>query len=214
MSPVSSTSASDGDRLVGDLAGRDHDPDRARLLELRCEVGQRLRTRGAVGLERLDRVREDVVADAAVAVLHEPPDDAGAHPAEPDHSELHGGICCHWLAPFSEDEAVDGVREAVLVVRRRHARARRDGLRARTGPSRSRARSGRTSARRWACRRWSRSPPARCRTWQTGSVTTRLCWRGDESRPGSSPVSVQRTGGRRTGLGSCLPPPLRHRSRR
>ena len=37
----------------------------------------------------------DVVADAAVAVLHQTPDDSGAHPAEADHSELHGGVRSH-----------------------------------------------------------------------------------------------------------------------
>ena len=68
---------------------------RARLLELRREVLERGRAGRAVGLERLDRVRRDVVADAGVPVVHEPADDPGAHPAEPDHSELHGSVRGH-----------------------------------------------------------------------------------------------------------------------
>ena len=47
------------------------------------------------GLEFLDGVGRDVVADAPVAVLHQTAHDPGAHPAEPDHSELHGGVRGH-----------------------------------------------------------------------------------------------------------------------
>ena len=61
---------------------------------------ERGRAVGAVGLERRDGVREDVVADAAVPVAHEPPDDAGAHPAEPDHPELHGCVRGHRASSF------------------------------------------------------------------------------------------------------------------
>ena len=42
-----------------------------------------------------DRVRMDVVADAVVTVPEEPAHDAGAHPSESDHSELHGGLRDH-----------------------------------------------------------------------------------------------------------------------
>ena len=105
------------DRLRRDVAGGHHHPYRARLLELRCEVLERGRAGRAVGLERLHGVGGDVVADAGVTVLHEPADDAGAHPAEPDHSELQGSVRGHRSAP-SQDETFDGVREAVVVVRR------------------------------------------------------------------------------------------------
>ena len=84
-----------GDGLVGDLPGRDHHPHRARLLELRDEVLERGRARRAVRLDRLHRVGRDVVADAAVPVLHQAAHEPGAHPAEADHSELHGGVRGH-----------------------------------------------------------------------------------------------------------------------
>ena len=67
------------------------------------EVLERRPRRRAVGGERLHRVRADVVADAAVAVAHQPPDDARAHPAEPDHPELHRHCPSPWSAP-----SVDG----------------------------------------------------------------------------------------------------------
>ena len=37
----------------------------------------------------------EVVDDAAVAVPHQPADEVGAHPPEPDHAELHGSVGCH-----------------------------------------------------------------------------------------------------------------------
>ena len=46
-------------------------------------------------LELLDRVGVDVVDDAAVAVAHQPADEVGPHPAEPDHAELHWLVGCH-----------------------------------------------------------------------------------------------------------------------
>ncbi len=45
---------------------------------------------GALRLKRLDRVRVHVVDDDVVAVVHQPADQVGPHPAEPDHAELHG----------------------------------------------------------------------------------------------------------------------------
>ena len=86
------------DRLVRDVAGRHHHPRRARLLELLREVRERGRAHGTVGRERLYGIGRDVVADAAMTVLHEPPDDPGAHPAEPDHSELHWSSGGHLLS--------------------------------------------------------------------------------------------------------------------
>ena len=41
--------------------------------------------------ERVDRRRVDVVADALVAGQFQAADHVGAHPAEADHAELHGG---------------------------------------------------------------------------------------------------------------------------
>ena len=58
------------DRPVGDVPGGDHHPRRPRLLELRSELLERSRPRHPVGLDRLDRVGAQVVADAAMAVGH------------------------------------------------------------------------------------------------------------------------------------------------
>jgi hypothetical protein len=80
---------------LGDDAGRHHDPDGPRRLQLADEVGQVIRALRAVGFQRLDRVGVDVVGHAAVAVAHEPADEVGAHPAEPDHPELHRRISWH-----------------------------------------------------------------------------------------------------------------------
>ncbi len=90
------------DRLVGDLAGGNHHPGRARLLELGGEVRKRLGPDRAVCGERLHRVGADVVADAVVPVADQPPNHAGAHPAEPDHSELHGRVCGHDSLPSAD----------------------------------------------------------------------------------------------------------------
>src|SRR5580698_785404 len=78
-----------------DDAGRDHDPQGPRLVQPADEVGQALRALRAVGFQRLDRVGVDVVDHAVVAVAHEPADEVGAHPAEPDHPELHRRISWH-----------------------------------------------------------------------------------------------------------------------
>jgi hypothetical protein len=83
------------DRLVGDLAGRHHYPDHARLLELGGELLERARPGHPVGLDGLDGVGAHVVAHAVVAVGHQPADDPGAHPAEPDHSQLHWCVSSH-----------------------------------------------------------------------------------------------------------------------
>src|SRR5262249_18991704 len=45
--------------------------------------------RRAFARERGDRIRLAIVDDAAVPVSHQPPDEVGAHAAEPDHPELH-----------------------------------------------------------------------------------------------------------------------------
>ena len=66
--------------VLGRVAGRDHQPHDAGLRELRGELDQRvgrpLGVRPRIGLDR-------------VAVLAQPLDHVGAHPAEADHSEIH-----------------------------------------------------------------------------------------------------------------------------
>jgi hypothetical protein len=86
--------------IVDDFArqrGRHHQPDRARAVELVDEILQRVRPDGALALELVDRAEVDVVDDAFVAFAQEPAHDVGAHPAEADHSELHG-VNLRWLA--------------------------------------------------------------------------------------------------------------------
>ena len=76
------------DDLPGD-AGRDHHPDGPRLLELADELLQRRAAGRALILELLDRLGVDVEDHALVSVAHQPPHDVGAHPTQPDHSQLH-----------------------------------------------------------------------------------------------------------------------------
>ena len=75
---------------LGGAAGGQHDPDRARRLELRDEGAQR-------ELDRLRALRRErragrgiaIVDDAGMAGAHEPAHDVGAHAPKTDHSELH-----------------------------------------------------------------------------------------------------------------------------
>ncbi len=89
-------------RLLRDLAGRDHDPDGARLVQLGNEVLERRGSHRSVGDDGRDGLREDVVPDAMVPVTDQPPDDVRTHPAEPDHSELQGGVSGH-LSLLAQD---------------------------------------------------------------------------------------------------------------
>ena len=78
--------------LVDDVAREtrgDHEPDRARSLELARHVGERLRTRRALAGERGHGIRIHVVDDAFVPVVHEAAHDVRAHSSESDHSQLH-----------------------------------------------------------------------------------------------------------------------------
>ena len=78
-----------GDDIVHH-AGRHHQPDRARLGEFLDEVRQR---RGADGLllhQLRHRVCRSVVHHALVAALQKAAHHVPAHPAEADHSKLHG----------------------------------------------------------------------------------------------------------------------------
>ena len=76
------------DDLPRDPRG-DHEPHHARRLQLRRQVGDRVRAGRAVRRQRLDGALVHVVDDAVVPVAHEPAHDVGAHPSEPDHSQLH-----------------------------------------------------------------------------------------------------------------------------
>ena len=88
MSPRSRWGSEIGDGLV-DHAGRDHQPDGARLRQLLDELGQRGRADGFLLHQLGDRLRGHVVHDAFVPAPHEPAHHVRAHPAEADHSQLH-----------------------------------------------------------------------------------------------------------------------------
>src|SRR6184192_3457815 len=78
------------ERRVGD-ARRDHEPDDARLGELRDEGVHRRGAARALAHESLDRGRRDVVHHAGMAAAHETTHHVRAHATQPDHADLH---CC------------------------------------------------------------------------------------------------------------------------
>src|SRR5262249_3145558 len=79
------------ERVLGDLAGGDHQPERARGLKLLLElVERRRRARADVRV-----VAPDLMAAPAEALRH-----PGADPAEADHSQFH-------LDPYSDDLAAE-----------------------------------------------------------------------------------------------------------
>ena len=96
MSPASSSGASCS-RVWSTIAGRHHDPDVPRLLQLGHEVGQACSRRSAPSAaSALTASGVHVVDDAAVAVAHQPADEVGAHPAEPDHARAASACQLPW----------------------------------------------------------------------------------------------------------------------
>ena len=77
-----------GDGLVDDRGG-DHEPDRARLLQLLGEVGKRGAAERLFVDHFLDGLGRHIEDHAFMAVCEEPADHVGAHPSESDHSKLH-----------------------------------------------------------------------------------------------------------------------------
>ena len=70
-------------------AGRNHQPDRTRLVELRDEIFQRGRAGRAFLAQLRYGVGAAVVHHARVSAAHQAPHHVGAHAAEADHPELH-----------------------------------------------------------------------------------------------------------------------------
>ena len=70
------------------------------LSSLEASSSSDRRALGAVRFECLHGIRGDVVADAVMTVAKQPPDEPGAHPAEPDHSQLHWRVRCHPVSPL------------------------------------------------------------------------------------------------------------------
>src|SRR5207248_7205877 len=77
------------DRVVGYRTSRQHDPDRARLIELAHEILQVAARCRAFAGEAAHRVGALVIDDAMMPGPHQPAHDVAAHPAEADHAELH-----------------------------------------------------------------------------------------------------------------------------
>src|ERR1700688_2158234 len=77
------------DRPLGDLAGGEHQPDRARLLELGDNVGQRRGPHRSLLGQLRHRLRVPVEHHALVSAAQQPPHHVAAHPAQPDHCYLH-----------------------------------------------------------------------------------------------------------------------------
>ena len=74
---------------MGDLAGREHDPDGAGRFEMADKIAEIVARGGTLAGEAVHRVGALVVDDAVVSGAHQPPHDVAAHPAEADHPELH-----------------------------------------------------------------------------------------------------------------------------
>ena len=91
VSPGSRCSSSSCDLRLGGVAGRDHHPDRARLLELRDQLRDRERRDRALAGDLGGLLRRPVVGDDLVPVADEPADHVGPHPAEPDEPDTHLG---------------------------------------------------------------------------------------------------------------------------
>src|SRR2546425_8408675 len=70
--------------------GGDHQPDRARRLEFLHEFVERAGGGRAFTSHLFHRVRAAIEDNALVAAAHQPAHHVGSHPAETDHSELHG----------------------------------------------------------------------------------------------------------------------------
>ncbi len=78
-----------GQCRLGDLAGRQHHPDRARRLELGDHVGEIGRDDRAIRRQGRAGLGIAVVDDAVMPGAHQPAHDVATHPAEADHSKLH-----------------------------------------------------------------------------------------------------------------------------
>ena len=77
------------DGLPCDASG-DHHPDRTRPLELVDKFLQREAAGRSLTLKLLDGIGIHIKDDTFVPVTHQTANDVGTHPAQTDHSQLHG----------------------------------------------------------------------------------------------------------------------------
>ena len=78
------------DRFFGDLAGGQHQPNRARLFSERLhQVRKRRGGRGAILRQRLARLGGSRVHHAVVSRFHQAARHVAAHFTESDHADLH-----------------------------------------------------------------------------------------------------------------------------
>src|SRR4051812_37219036 len=106
------------DLCLGRVAGGDHDPDRARLLELADELLDRERDVGAFATDLAGLLRRPVVRHDLVLVTKQPPDHVRAHPAKTDEADPHPYASVRRVARF-------GARLPVVGRVARHARVTR-----------------------------------------------------------------------------------------
>src|ERR1700680_690648 len=100
-------------RAVGDLSRRHHDPDAAWLVELRDELVEAPRRRCAGALDTGAGLWVRVVRDdRVIAITAESMHHVGAHPAEPDKADLHGGGSSWGGWSASRAGCADGISEA------------------------------------------------------------------------------------------------------
>src|SRR4029077_1512344 len=78
-----------GDRIFGNLAGRQHDPNRARCLQLLDKLVDARGANRAVLAQGRNRIGVMVIDDGLMAILNQPACDIAAHASETDHADLH-----------------------------------------------------------------------------------------------------------------------------
>ncbi len=82
------------DHGSGVPTGRNHHPHRPGCGQPLGQLFHRSCAGGTFVGERLDGIRIRIVDDAFVPVANQPPNQVGPHPAQTDHSYLHGASPC------------------------------------------------------------------------------------------------------------------------
>ena len=77
------------DDIIGDLAGRQHHPHRARRAQLLYQLVEAISAFRAVAAQRRDRLGVVIVNDNLVAIFNQATGNIAAHAAETNHTNLH-----------------------------------------------------------------------------------------------------------------------------